>query len=64
MELRVYNLLGQPVRSLVQRVLTSGEHKFFWDGKDDRGEVLSSGVYFYQLRQGDYSQMRKRTLLH
>lgn len=63
-ELRVYNLLGQPVRNLVQRVLTSGEHKFFWDGKDDRGEALGSGVYFYQLRQSDFSQMRKMTLLH
>jgi len=63
-ELRVYNLLGQPVRNLVQRALADGEHKVFWDGKDERGEPLSTGVYFYQLRQDGFSQMHKMTLLH
>lgn len=63
-ELRVYNLLGQPVRRLLQRALPVGEHKVFWDGKDERGKAASSGVYFYQLRQGGFAQMRKLTLLH
>lgn len=63
-ELRVYNLLGQPVRNLVRRALSAGEHKIYWDGRDDAGEALSSGVYLYQLRQGGFSHMRKMTLLH
>ncbi len=62
-ELRVYNLLGQPVRTLLQRALTAGEHKVFWDGSDERGEAVSNGIYFYQLRQDGFSQMRKLTLL-
>ncbi len=62
-ELRVYNLLGQPVRYLLQSALSAGEHIVYWDGKDERGETVSRGVYFYQLRQGASSQMRKMTLL-
>ncbi len=62
-ELRVYNLLGQPVRTLVQRNMVAGEHRAYWDGRDESGNVVSNGLYFYQLRHENFSRMRKMTLL-
>ncbi|RLC53436.1 MAG: hypothetical protein DRH79_03615 [Candidatus Cloacimonadota bacterium] len=48
-ELVVYNMKGQIVRKLVQGQFTSGEHSVSWDGKDDSGKNVSSGLYFYKL---------------
>jgi parallel beta-helix repeat protein len=48
-EMVIYNLLGQKVRILVKEKKYPGEHKVTWDGKDDNGNDLSSGIYFYKL---------------
>jgi hypothetical protein len=48
-EIVIYNLLGQKVRTLVKEREYPGEHKVTWDGKDDKGNDLSSGIYFYKL---------------
>lgn len=45
----VYNILGQPVRTLVDEPLAAGEHRVFWDGRDDEGHALPTGVYFHRL---------------
>jgi len=56
--LKIYNLLGQEISSLVSEKLNAGSYTFSWDaGK------LSSGVYLYQLEAGDYAQTRKMVLL-
>jgi M6 family metalloprotease-like protein len=47
--LRVYNASGRLVRTLVDDVLPSGRHSAVWDRRDDRGEVVASGIYFYRL---------------
>jgi len=49
-ELTIYNILGSKVRTLVKERQHSGEYRVTWDGKDDEGKDLSSGVYFYRLR--------------
>jgi parallel beta-helix repeat protein len=48
-EIVIYNLLGQKVRTLVKERKYPGEHRVSWDGKDDEGNDLSSGIYFYKL---------------
>jgi hypothetical protein len=48
----VYDLLGQPVRKLVDGPLSAGTHLIRWDGTDDRGVALASGVYVYRLPAG------------
>jgi hypothetical protein len=59
----VHNILGQPVRRLHSGHLESGEYAIEWDGKSDRGVVVSTGVYFYTLRAGDILETRKMLLL-
>ncbi|MFA6108957.1 MAG: FlgD immunoglobulin-like domain containing protein, partial [Candidatus Latescibacterota bacterium] len=50
--LQIYNLLGQPIRTLVSGRLTPGYHAVPWDGRDERGLPASSGVYLYRLEAG------------
>jgi parallel beta-helix repeat protein len=49
-EINIYNLLGKRVKSLVNRREYPGEHKIRWDGKDDSGKEVASGIYFYRLK--------------
>jgi hypothetical protein len=62
-ELQVFDLLGQTVRTLVAQELSAGTHQMLWRGVDDRGQQVSSGVYFYRLKAGGYTQMRRMLLL-
>ncbi|MEJ2636473.1 MAG: YCF48-related protein [Calditrichia bacterium] len=62
-KLVVYNTLGQKVRTLVSGVVAAGHHAVKWDGRNDFGLMSPSGVYFYKLDAGPYSQVRKMTLL-
>ncbi len=59
----VYNILGQKVRTLLDEERLPGNYKIIWDGKDDTGKEVTSGIYFYQLKTGDYSDCRKMVLL-
>ncbi len=47
--LKIYNILGQLVRTLVDEEKLPGRYEVVWDGKDDRGKEVTSGVYFYRL---------------
>ena len=59
----IYDLLGREVRTLASEHLNSGYRSVFWDGKNDSGEDVASGIYFYQLRIRDYSATRRLALL-
>jgi len=59
----VFNMLGQQVRTLVDDVMNPGAYKVAWDGKDDLGKTVSSGIYFYRLDAGRFSLVRKMILL-
>ncbi|MEW6755937.1 MAG: FlgD immunoglobulin-like domain containing protein [Candidatus Latescibacterota bacterium] len=51
-ELAVFNLAGQQVATLVEGVRGAGAYTINWDGLDDRGQALASGLYLYRLRAG------------
>ncbi|MCM2271315.1 MAG: T9SS type A sorting domain-containing protein [candidate division Zixibacteria bacterium] len=61
--LTIYNLLGQEVRRLVNSELTAGEYRVEWDGTDDGGHIVSTGIYFYRLEVGSIAQTRKMLLV-
>jgi hypothetical protein len=61
--LEVINLLGQRVATLVDEELIAGQHTVLWDGRDNAGRNLASGIYFYRLKTGSYSQTKKMILL-
>lgn len=61
--LTVFNSLGQTVRTLVQGNKAAGSYTVRWDGRDASGRAVSSGVYLYLLKAGDFVQTRKMLLL-
>ena len=61
--LAIYDILGQQVRNIVDRVQPGGIYQVSWNGKDDGGREVASGVYFYQLRAGAFKSVRKLVFL-
>ena len=62
-ELSVYTIAGQQVTTLVRGVRTAGRYRITWDGRNDAGVALASGVYLYRLRIGTQVETRKMLLL-
>ncbi|MBI2502946.1 MAG: T9SS type A sorting domain-containing protein [Candidatus Latescibacteria bacterium] len=62
-ELAVYNLAGQKVATMVKGRREAGAYTVRWDGRDERGEELASGIYFYRLEAGPQVETRKLLLL-
>ena len=62
-ELRIYNQLGQTVATLVDQRMKAGTYNMTWNGTNGAGHKVSSGVYFYSLEAGEFSKIRKMTLI-
>jgi len=63
-KLAVFNLLGQAVRSLVDETKEPGTYEINWDARDDQGESVESGLYFYRFTTGEFSRVFKMILLN
>jgi hypothetical protein len=61
--LGIYDVTGKLVRTLVDEPREVGVHALTWDGTDGNGAAVSSGIYFYRLDAGDFTQTRKMVLL-
>jgi len=61
--LKIYNIRGQLVRTLVNEYKPAGYHTITWDGKNGDGTAVSSGIYFYRLSSQDFSATRKMVML-
>lgn len=61
--LRIYNILGQEIKTLVDEEKLPGTYEVSWDGKDNNGIEVASGIYFYKLRAGQHSQVKKMLLV-
>jgi hypothetical protein len=59
----IYNSLGQEVRRLVDTQQIAGYHVVSWNGRDNKGHLVGSGIYFYRLVAGQFSDTKKMTLL-
>ncbi|MCK4653237.1 MAG: T9SS type A sorting domain-containing protein, partial [Candidatus Cloacimonetes bacterium] len=62
-EIIIYNIKGQQVCTLVNEVFPAGRHSVLWDGKDNHGKHVSSGIYFYKLKAGNFVDVKKAILL-
>lgn len=61
--LTVYDSTGRLIRTLADRQFTVGRHTIVWDGADDSGKTVSSGVYLYRLEAGGMMQSRRMVLV-
>jgi sugar lactone lactonase YvrE len=61
--LNIYNIKGQKVKTLVNELLLAGEHSAIWNGRDANDKQVSSGIYFYKLKAGDYQKVKKMILI-
>lgn len=62
-KLEVFNILGQSVRTLMDEWRAYGTYAVDWDGRDQNGRAVSSGMYFYRLTSGEFSDVKKMVLL-
>jgi hypothetical protein len=60
--LTIYNLLGQKIKTLVNKTQSAGSYSVPWDGTDEQGNRLASGVYLYRLEAGAFVKVRKMLL--
>lgn len=61
--MRIYNITGQLIRTLINRRMEAGQYRMNWDGKDDDGSVVSSGIYFYQIIADDFIASKKMVMM-
>ncbi len=62
-EIAVYNIIGQKVRVLVNRSQPAGQYEVIWDGLDEQGQMVATGVYLYQIKAGNLTQTKKMVLM-
>jgi hypothetical protein len=62
-QLRLYNALGELIRTLVDEKMFPGQYTAAWDGRNARGEQVASGIYIYQLITGEFKQTKRMTIL-
>ena len=61
--MNVYNLSGQKIRSLVSGSLSAGDHAAVWNGKDENGNSVASGVYIVKLTMGGITAAQRMTFV-
>ncbi|MBI4726248.1 T9SS type A sorting domain-containing protein [candidate division TA06 bacterium] len=61
--LKVYNTLGQVVKTLVSEKQNPGPYSVKWNGKDETGRQTSAGIYFYRLASGEFNSTKKMAVL-
>jgi len=62
-QLEIYDLLGRTVKSLLSEIKSAGEYSLSWDGKNDQGELVASGIYYYTVKVENETLYSKRMIL-
>ncbi len=61
--LEIFNIRGQKVKSLINQSMDAGTHKILWNGSDSNEHPVGSGIYFYKLRVANFTSVKKMILL-
>jgi len=59
----VYDIQGKAVKTLVNSMQSAGRYAVVWDARNQAGEIVSSGLYFYRIKAGEFSKLSRMTLL-
>jgi hypothetical protein len=59
----IYDVKGFKVKSLVNKNMSAGNHSFVWDSTNDRGDIVSTGIYFFTLQTSEFTSTRKMLFL-
>ena len=62
-ELVIYNILGETVRTLLRENQPAGTYTILWDGRNNNGKFAESGIYFCKMKAGNFSEIRKMVLI-
>ncbi|MCB0749250.1 MAG: T9SS type A sorting domain-containing protein, partial [Ignavibacteriae bacterium] len=62
-QLNIYNILGEKIKTLVTGEQSRGKHSFSWNGKNDSGMSVSSGTYIYRLKVGQLIETKQMLLI-
>jgi len=62
--LRIFDVSGRLVRRLVDESKEAGRYRVEWDGRDEKGAVMPSGIYFYRMETAGYSATQKMIMVH
>ena len=62
-KITIYNIKGQVVKTLADKVYPAGNHQLIWNGKDDKGRSVSSGIYMYRMETPSYAKTMKMMLM-
>jgi flagellar hook assembly protein FlgD len=62
-DLTIYSVDGCVINRLVSKLLPAGDHTAYWQGRDERGQAVASGTYFYRLTAGGYTETRLMVLV-
>jgi len=61
--LEIYDLMGRRVRTLVDSERDTGVHEIRWDGRNESGSLMASGLYIYRIRAGKFESSKKMLLV-
>jgi flagellar hook assembly protein FlgD len=61
--LKIYDMLGREIRTLVNNEMNAGKYSISWKGEDNNGNKVTSGIYIYKISAGNYSAARKMVVL-
>jgi len=61
--LEIYNILGQKVKTLVNGIVDEGSHSVSWNGRDNNNRPVASGVYFFKMKAGKYTNTKKMIMM-
>jgi len=62
-ELTIYNTLGQKVKTLVNQYQNAGNKMVQWNSRDDKGNEVGSGIYFYRIKADSYTAVKKMVVI-
>jgi hypothetical protein len=62
-EIKIYDAIGNEIKTLISEFRNAGRHNIMWNGDDNRGRKVSSGIYFYKISADNFSQTKKMVLM-